>query len=79
MPGGIEVAGRAPFAEALGLLAVRAHPVTPGGERVRLHGTEGIGHVPGVCPTRHSVRNADAARRAGGIGLPGQPASESGR
>ena len=50
--GGIEVAGRAPFAEALGLLAVRAHPVAPGGERVRRHGTEGIGHVPGVCPTR---------------------------
>ena len=40
--GGVEVAGRRPLAEALGLLAIGAHPVAPGLKRVRRRGTEDV-------------------------------------
>src|SRR5207247_6176572 len=46
--GGIEIPGGSALAQALGLLAVGAHPAAPGLERARGVGTQNVGHGPSV-------------------------------
>jgi len=46
--GGVEVARRRALAQALGLLAIGAHPMAPGLERARRRGTKHVGHWPDV-------------------------------